>query len=191
MSAQAALSLYTKAITLDPFNHEYHHHSGETLLLFPPYFMRRGNTQHQLYFGLAVLDAQASLDLCPEYDVPWLTIIQASLQTGDLDGAQRFLDMVLQVVSQSDIAWTYYRLIDYKKVAKDMKMPMGPATTTRTIHVKNPKDKYYYVYTNGHHNHGRQPELIAMDLGATARAGVQSAVQRLQRISSTNFCEAN
>jgi len=61
---------------------------------------------------------------------------------------------------------------------------MGGAMTTQIVPVLNPKDQYYYAYTNGHHNQGRQPELIAMDLDATARGGgVQSAAQMVQKIS--------
>lgn len=113
-----------------------------------------------MYLGYAVLDAQAALDLAPLEDVPWLTMVKSSLITGDLDSAEKYLGMALQTVP--DDAYSRRFLVNYQSELEQMRM--APDSFPKCVSVMEKEDKYWYAYSNGMHNHGRQPELIVLDL---------------------------
>lgn len=153
-----AIFLYTKAIELDPFHDDYHHHRGETWLMAVEHFHRneRMSDLHGLYLKFAVWDAQAALELGPGSH-PWLTMINAELDLGDFDQAEEYLDIALRTVPDDAYAMPY--LVNYQSQLKQLRKNSVP----QCVLVMETKDKYGFAYSKGFHNH-RLPELIILDL---------------------------
>ncbi|CAB9499773.1 expressed unknown protein [Seminavis robusta] len=159
-----ALSLYIQAHDLDPFNHLYYHHRGEAWLSAVQHFNRLGNDWCFVFLGHAGLDAQRSLDLAPRFDLPWLTLVMAPMVEGNLDNAQRNLDVALDNNIVTEEQYAYKILLDYKNRLEQMQANPMRMPLIHHVAFEPERDPYYFAYSNGFHNYGRQPELLAVDL---------------------------
>ena len=134
------------------------------------HFKRPKSAIYNLYLSWAVRDAQRASDLDPMCHEAWLTMIRSSLDQRDLDSAQKFVDMALQVVPNG--ASARQPVLNYKTALEEMQMGTGMGLgLPNIIAVQDEHDNLYYCYTNGMHNHSRAPELIAIDLDKSKPGG--------------------
>jgi tetratricopeptide (TPR) repeat protein len=167
-----AHSLYTLAIELDPFNHEYFHHRAET-------YMKADLTE------LMQTDAQTGLDLCADvnafssddiFGFLWCTLVRTQIDMMEWESANDFVEVALHVVDESNhLARTY--LLNYHSAIQEVLAkaaeggPISLSSKPARIHtIMDPGDELLFMYTEQAHSTAKsevQPELLAVDLVKT------------------------
>lgn len=152
-----AIVMYTRAIELDPFNHEYFHHRAETY------------SMAELH-PLAKTDALCALDLmCREEDrdecfcLAFLTLIRAYIDMHDLEMANNYIDTALRVVPVSDPS--HHFVLGYKQWLESQ----DPNLCNWSIRpVYDDGDEILFAYSDGLHNRFHQQELLVVDIPTAA-----------------------
>jgi tetratricopeptide (TPR) repeat protein len=140
-----AIAMYTECLELDPFNHWYSFHRGETFMLA------------DVYNG-SIEDAKYTILLDPKCECAWTMLIRSYIDTGDLEAAELTNNNALQFFPRSAERYRYFKHFKSDITQKSTKRLGGVV-----IDVADFKDEIFYFYTKGFVKN-YQVEFLAIDL---------------------------